>query len=168
MGTTVVALVLLDKVGYAAHVGDSRLYRLRGDDLTQMTIDHSQVMEMFKQGIISWEESKNHDDKNIILRAVGTQADVEVEVSNPFDVEPNDEFLLCSDGLSDMLDDEEIRNIWKDAKDLHEAGENLVQRAKENGGHDNVTAALVRVPADGESAFGRIIPVTRETGALGQ
>ncbi len=166
MGTTVIALAIVNNVGYAAHVGDSRLYRLRLGELTQMTIDHSQVMEMFKQGIISWEESKNHDDKNIILRAVGTQADVEVEVSGPLDIAPNDEFLLCSDGLCDMLDDTEIRDIWMNARDVHEAGENLIQRAKDNGGHDNVTAALVHVPTSDVPSNGRNVPITRETGAL--
>lgn len=166
MGTTVIALVLLDKTAYAAHVGDSRLYRLRGGELKQMTMDHSQVMEMFKQGVISWEETKNHDDKNIILRAVGTQKEVEVEISAPFAVEPNDEFLLCSDGLCDMLDDEEILEIWTQAQDVHEAGERLVRRAKDNGGHDNVTVALLRIPAANETVVSRNVPVTRETGVL--
>jgi PPM family protein phosphatase len=162
MGTTIIALVLLDKVGYAAHVGDSRLYRLRNQNLEQMTMDHSQVMEMFKQGIISWEETKNHDDKNVILRAVGTQQNVEVEVSEGFEVNPNDEFLLCSDGLCDMVEEDEILGIWTRAKNIHEAGENLVQRAKDNGGHDNVTVAVVRVPAENEAVVSRNVPITRE------
>jgi PPM family protein phosphatase len=166
MGTTVIALVVLDKIAYAAHVGDSRLYRLRGGEMKQMTMDHSQVMEMFRQGIISWEETKNHDDKNIILRAVGTQKEVEVEISAPFSVEPNDEFLLCSDGLCDMLADEEIFEIWTQVNDVHEAGERLVQRAKDNGGHDNITVALLRVPAANETLVSRNVPATRETGAL--
>lgn len=166
MGTTVIALVLLDKTAYAAHVGDSRLYRLRGGKLERLTIDHSQVMEMFRQGIISWEETKDHDDKNIILRAVGTQKDVEVEISAPFAVEPNDAYLLCSDGLCDMLDDEEIAEIWSRSPDVHKAGERLVECAKDNGGHDNVTAAVLRIPAAREAVVSRNVPTTRETGAL--
>ncbi len=164
MGTTVIALVMLDQICYAAHVGDSRLYRLRDQILTQMTMDHSQVMEMFKQGIISWEETKNHDDKNVILRAVGTQQIVEVEVSEAFEVKPNDQFLLCSDGLCDMLEDEEIQRIWANSKDIHEASENLVEAAKENGGHDNVTVAIVRMPTESELVVPRSVRVTRELG----
>ncbi|MBX7169594.1 MAG: Stp1/IreP family PP2C-type Ser/Thr phosphatase [Pyrinomonadaceae bacterium] len=161
MGTTVISLVLLDKIGYAAHVGDSRLYRLRGENFEQMTMDHSQVMEMYKQGIISWEDTKNHEDKNVILRAVGTQKNVEVEVSEPFEIEPNDEYLLCSDGLCDMLDDEEIRQIWLASKDIHSTTENLIQRAKENGGHDNITVAIVK--AESETMQFKEVRATRET-----
>lgn len=164
MGTTVIALVLLDNIGYAAHVGDSRLYRLREGKLKQMTMDHSQVMEMFKQGIISWEETKNHDDKNIILRAVGTQKMVEAEISKAFSIEPNDEYLLCSDGLCDMLEEDEIRRIWTRSNNVYEASESLVQRAKDNGGHDNVTVAIVRVPGEKDAVISRKTRITREVG----
>lgn len=164
MGTTIIALVLLKDIGYVAHVGDSRLYRLRDKDLMMMTMDHSQVMEMVKQGIISFEAARNHDDKNVILRAVGTQKVVEVEVSEAFEVQSNDEFLLCSDGLSDMVEDEEINRIWARAKNIHEASESLVERAKENGGHDNVTVAIVRMPAENEIIATRNVPITREMG----
>ena len=160
MGTTVIVLVLLDRAGYSAHVGDSRLYRLRGTNFEQMTMDHSQVMEMYKQGIISWEETKDHDDKNVILRAVGTQKQVEVEISEGFELGPDDEFLLCSDGLCDMLADEEIYRIWLNAEDIHEASEKLIERAKENGGHDNITVAVVKV--EQEILPARAIPATRE------
>lgn len=164
MGTTLVALVLLDDVGYSAHVGDSRLYRLRNKQMELLTLDHSQVMEMVKEGIISMEEARNHDDKNVILRAVGTQPTVDVEVSESFSVKPNDEFLLCSDGLSDMVDDDEIAEVWTKANNIHEASENLVEKAKEYGGHDNVTVAIVRMPAENEFIIPRKVPVTRELG----
>lgn len=164
MGTTLVALVLLEKTGYAAHVGDSRLYRLRNNKLKLLTMDHSQVMEMVKGGIITMDEARNHEDKNVILRAVGTQMTVDVEVSEPFKVLPADEFLLCSDGLSDMVEDEVIEAVWASAKDIHEASENLVEKAKEFGGHDNVTAAIVRMPSECEFVIPRKIPVTRELG----
>jgi serine/threonine protein phosphatase PrpC len=162
MGTTLIALVLLGDTAIAAHVGDSRLYRLRGDEMALLTMDHSQVMEMVKQGVLSIEEARNHDDKNVILRAVGTQKVVEIEISKEFKVDLNDEFLLCSDGLSDMLDDHQIRQIWIDAKDIHEASENLIQGAKDMGGHDNVTVAVVKVENGFEQK--RIVPVTREIG----
>lgn len=162
MGTTVIALVLLNDTGFSAHVGDSRLYRLRGNNMEMMTLDHSQVMEMVKYGIISMEEARNHDDKNVILRAVGTQSEVEVEVSESFSVEENDEFLLCSDGLCDMLDDREILQTWLAAEDVHGAGENLIRKAKECGGHDNITVGIVRIAASGGTETSQNVRVTRE------
>jgi serine/threonine protein phosphatase PrpC len=162
MGTTVVALVIQGNTALAAHVGDSRLYRLRERELELLTIDHSQVMEMVKQGILSMEEAQHHEDKNIILRAVGTQPNVEVEVSKPFSVEPGDEFLLCSDGLCDMVEDMEILDIWLNAGDIHAAGEQLINLAKERGGRDNITVGIVQVSTPVENVNGRKIPVTRE------
>ena len=160
MGTTVVALVLFDDSAIAAHVGDSRLYRLRGAKLEMLTTDHSQVMEMVKHGIISMEEARNHDDKNVILRAVGTQATVEAEVSPPFAVEIGDTFLLCSDGLSDMVEDAEIERIMNSSGDLHIIGERLITEAKTQGGHDNITAGIVRVSAAG--AESKTVRATRD------
>jgi len=162
MGTTVIALVLLNDKAFSAHVGDSRLYRLRGQNMEMMTLDHSQVMEMVKYGIISMEEARNHDDKNVILRAVGTQPAVEVELSESFTVEASDQFLLCSDGLCDMLEDEAIRGIWAAAKDVHAAGEQLIEQAKENGGHDNITVGIVRVSPQGDAEASRNVRITRE------
>jgi len=166
MGTTVVALVLLNDKAFAAHVGDSRLYRLRERQMELLTIDHSQVMEMVKQGIISFDEAHTHDDKNIILRAVGTQPKVEAEVSEPFAVEVGDEFLLCSDGLSDMVEDKEIHNVWLGANDIHSACEQLVELAKARGGHDNITVGIVRVSASNEVETSRKVRITREIEAL--
>ena len=111
MGTTLVALAIIGDTAFSAHVGDSRLYRMRGQKLELITIDHSQVMEMVQHGIITMEQARNHDDKNVILRAVGTQPEVEVELSSVFAVEPGDTFLLCSDGLNDMLEDAQIETI---------------------------------------------------------
>lgn len=164
MGTTLVALILLDDVGYSAHVGDSRLYRLRNKKMQMLTLDHSHVMEMVKQGLISMEEARNHEDKNVILRAVGTQTTVDVEVSEGFSIQANDQFLLCSDGLSDMVEDEVIAQVWENAKNVYEASEKLVEKAKELGGHDNVTAAIVRMPSENELIIPRRVPVTRELG----
>lgn len=162
MGTTVIALVLLNGTAFSAHVGDSRLYRLRGQNMKMMTLDHSQVMEMVKYGIISMEEARSHDDKNVILRAVGTQPDVEVEVSAPFAVEAGDQFLLCSDGLCDMLEDETIRQIWASASDVHAAGEELINQAKLRGGHDNITVGIVRAAPLGAAEASRNVRITRE------
>lgn len=162
MGTTIVALVLLNDTAFAAHVGDSRLYRLRGNEMELLTMDHSQVMEMVKHGIISMEEAHTHEDKNVILRAAGTQPKVEAEVSAPFAVEVGDEFLLCSDGLSDMVEDTEINRVWRGAGDIHTAAEQLVELAKERGGHDNVTVGVVRAWAENETTRSRAARVTRE------
>lgn len=162
MGTTVIALVLQNDSGFVAHVGDSRLYRLRGGQMELLTMDHSQVMEMVKYGIISLDEARHHDDKNVILRAVGTQLSVEVEISEPFAVEPGDEFLLCSDGLCDMLEDEEIRQIWAGNREVHAACERLIEKAKERGGHDNITVGIVRVAAPDEMETAGSVRTTRE------
>ena len=162
MGTTVVALVILNNTAFSAHVGDSRLYRLRGYEMELLTMDHSQVMEMVQQGIISMEEAQNHDDKNVILRAVGTQNTVQVEVSKPFDIEDADEFLLCSDGLSDMVTDTEIVQVWFGAKNIHTAVEKLIDLAKQNGGHDNVTVGIVKVSAENKVEKSKTVSITRE------
>lgn len=166
MGTTVVALVLLNETAFAAHVGDSRLYRLRNREMERLTIDHSQVMEMVKQGVISLEEAHTHDDKNIILRAVGTQPSVEVEVSASFAVEAGDEFLLCSDGLCDMAEDAEIKAVWLASKDVHAASEQLIELAKKRGGHDNITVGIIRVAAANQPDGGGAVRVTREIEVL--
>lgn len=165
MGTTLIVMALLDNRAFSAHVGDSRLYRLRNQQLELLTLDHSQVMEMVRQGILSLEDAWNHEDKNIILRAVGTQPTVETEVSNFFDVVAGDEFLLCSDGLSDMLTDEEIGQVWTNSKDVHTACENLIERAKRNGGHDNVTVGVIGIAPEDEIPV-RDVPTTRETKRL--
>jgi len=162
MGTTVIALVLLEDTAFCAHVGDSRLYRFRDGELEMLTIDHSQVMEMVKHGILTMEQARDHDDKNVILRAVGTQAVVEVEVNGPFPVEIGDTYLLCSDGLSDMVEDEDIAAILRTETNIHAACERLIEAAKENGGHDNITAGIVAVSAIN---MGGSVRVTREVAA---
>lgn len=166
MGTTLIIFVLLDNKAFSAHIGDSRLYRLRNQRLELLTYDHSQVMEMVKQGILSLEDAWNHEDKNIILRALGTQPSVETEISNIFEVAVGDEFLLCSDGLSDMLPETEIFQVWSNSKGVHEACENLIERAKQNGGHDNVTVGIIGISAENENIKSRAVPTTRETKRL--
>ena len=162
MGTTVIALVLQNDTAFCAHVGDSRLYRFRNGNLEMLTIDHSQVMEMVAQGIITMEQARNHDDKNVILRAVGTQPFVEVEVSDEFEVVVGDTFLLCSDGLSDMLEDTVIEAILRSEPDLHTASEKLISAAKDNGGHDNITAGIVRIEARNNTETSQNVRITRE------
>jgi protein phosphatase len=162
MGTTVVALAILEGNAFSAHVGDSRLYRFRGGKLVMLTIDHSQVMEMVRHGVLTMDQARNHDDKNVILRAVGTQEAVEVEVSDEFEVSPWDTFLLCSDGLSDMLEDAEIERILRSSADQHTAGEQLIAAAKEAGGHDNITVGVIRIVSDAGSTANGTPRVTRD------
>jgi PPM family protein phosphatase len=165
MGTTCVALAVKGRRAYCAHVGDSRLYVVRDDHIYQLTEDHSAVMEMVRLGIISREDARHHPDKNVILRAVGTQAEVEVETwREPADVRAGDQFLLCSDGLSDLVAADEIRGALA-AHDPHAASAALVALARERGGHDNITVAVVRVGAAGE-AENRSVRETREVEAV--
>ncbi len=166
MGTTVIALVLLDKTAFSAHVGDSRLYRLRNQKLELLTMDHSQVMEMVQAGVLKYEDAWNHEDKNIILRALGTQPLVDVEMSENFTIAVGDEFLLCSDGLSDLLHDNAIGEIWRSSKDVHSACERLISEAKIEGGHDNITVGIVGISAENAS-FKTAAPRTREIEGLG-
>ncbi len=163
MGTTVVALSIQRNHGYVAHVGDSRMYRLRGEQMERMTDDHSQVMEMVKLGIITPEEAESHEDKNVILRAVGTQPTVDVETFGPFQIEPGDEFMLCSDGLCDMATDDEIRSMWLGGADIHDSCERLVEFAKARGGNDNITVGIVRAAfTEDVNRSVRRIPITRQ------
>lgn len=146
MGTTCTALVLHNGSAYAAHVGDSRLYMIRRGEIYLMTEDHSAVMEMVKLGVITREEARHHADKNVILRALGTAPEVEVSVwGAPLPVREGDQFLLCSDGLYDLVEDAEIKQIVLGAPDPHGACEQLIALAKERGGHDNVTVGIIEI-----------------------
>ena len=168
MGTTCTALVLRQGMAFSAHVGDSRIYMRRGGQVYLMTEDHSAVMEMVKHGIITMEEARHHADKNVILRALGTSPEVEAAVwEKPLPVQIGDQFMLCSDGLYDLVEDEEIGRALADANDPHEACEQLIALAKQRGGHDNITVGIVQIqPAGGDTGAGSQNPrVTREVEA---
>ncbi len=142
MGTTVVAATCLGKYLKVANVGDSRLYIMNQNEIRQITRDHSLVEEMVRMGGIDRETARNHPDKNIITRAVGVKESVEVDF---FDVElqENDLVLMCSDGLTNMLEDEEIRMILNGQRDIVEKAEELVKAANNNGGKDNISVILI-------------------------
>jgi protein phosphatase len=125
-------------------------------------------MEMVKHGILTLEEARHHEDKNVILRAVGTQPAVEIEISEPFPLITGDEFLLCSDGLTDMLSDEEIEATWLKANDIYSIGEELIELAKQKGGHDNITVGIVYLSPNGKNVTGETVRVTREIGGLAE
>jgi protein phosphatase len=150
MGTTCSALVLLPRAALVAHVGDSRVYRLRKGTLDQLTFDHSLVWEMTAAGQMPRGEAANFIPKNIITRSLGPHPDVQVDLEGPFPLEAGDTFLVCSDGLSGQLKDEEI-GAFLVALSPAEAVRALVDVANLRGGPDNITAIVVRVgdvPAD--------------------
>ena len=148
MGTTCTALVLKNGSAVTAHVGDSRLYLIRNGQIYLMTEDHSAVMEMVKRGLLTLEEARHHPDKNVILRALGSHPDVEVGLwDEPFPVKEGDSFLLCSDGLYDLVEDEDIRQTVVSSSSI-EACEKLIDLAKRNGGYDNITVGIFSIKAE--------------------
>jgi protein phosphatase len=165
MGTTCTALVLRNGTALAAHVGDSRLYLIRGGQIYLMTEDHSAVMELVKRGLISLAEARHHPDKNVILRALGSHRDVEVSIwDEPLPIRGGDRFLLCSDGLYDLVEDNEIMEAVLDG-DGPSACAALIKLAKERGGYDNITVAVVGIEAEGAN-LERDIRQTREAEAV--
>ena len=142
MGTTVVAATCLGKYLQVANVGDSRLYIVNEKEIKQITLDHSLVAEMVRMGGLGKEEARNHPDKNIITRAVGAGKTVEPDFFT-VELEEGDIVLMCSDGLTNMLEDEEIRMIVSGARDVAEKAYMLVDAANENGGRDNISVILI-------------------------
>ena len=142
MGTTMVLVTIIDDYAYVANVGDSRLYLIE-DQILQITKDHSLVQEMVRRGLITKEEAREHPDKNIITRVLGIGPEIEVDF---FDIhlKENSILLLCSDGLSNMVADEDIWRIVSTSREMKEAGMRLVSLANENGGKDNIAVVLVQ------------------------
>ena len=136
MGTTMVLVTIVGHYAYVANVGDSRLYLVDENKISQITKDHSLVEEMVRMGEISRDDARNHPDKNIITRALGAGRDVDVDF---FDIR----LLLCSDGLSNMVPDEDIRQVIRTSETLEETGRRLVSMANDNGGRDNIAVVLV-------------------------
>jgi protein phosphatase len=147
MGTTCTALVLRGGAAYAAHVGDSRLYLVRGRAIYLMTEDHSVVMQMLRHGLIHQDQVRYHTDKNIILRALGTKPRVAISTwGKPFPVKADDRFVLCTDGLSDLVHEGDIQAVTL-AEEPDVACETLVALAKKCGGYDNITVGVLHVKA---------------------
>ena len=144
MGTTLVVGVFRDSRLLMGHVGDSRGYRLRASRLTQITHDHSLLQEQIDSGLITPEQAAFSANKNLVTRAVGVEDTVLLE-THLHDVLPGDTYLLCSDGLSDMLDDESIAQLLMSAETLPEAASALIDAANEAGGKDNISVVLARV-----------------------
>lgn len=145
MGTTCTALLLQGEYAYSAHVGDSRLYLLRDGAIYLMSEDHSQVMDMVRSGLLELSEVRRHPDKNVITRALGRQPEVEVSTwPRPLPLRAGDGFVVCSDGLYDQIEDNEICDVVR-ARSAASACTELVRIAKERGGGDNITIAVARL-----------------------
>lgn len=145
MGTTLVAALFHNNKMTVAHIGDSRLYRFRSDDFQRLTKDHSLVQEQIDLGMITPEQAKLSTNKNLVTRALGIEATVEPEIHN-YGTLPDDIYLLCSDGLSDMVSDDDIgMTLRASGANLRNCAQQLVRMANDNGGHDNVSVILVRV-----------------------
>ena len=141
MGTTVVAATVLGKYLQVANVGDSRLYIIN-EEVRQITRDHSLVEEMVRMGGLDREAERNHPDKNIITRAIGARDTIEIDFFHE-ELKSGDLILMCSDGLTNMLEDEEIGRILKTPGTIEERAERLIDAANQNGGRDNIAVILI-------------------------
>ncbi len=142
MGTTAVIATIIGSCMYVANIGDSRLYLLRDDEMVQVTRDHSLVQEMVRMGEMDASEARLHPDKNIITRAVGAFEELEIDFFEQ-PVQPGDTVLMCTDGLSNMVDDMDIRQIIQTGRDVVEKAQRLVEAANRGGGKDNITVAII-------------------------
>lgn len=142
MGSTVVACLVQQEKVTVVHVGDSRAYLLNDNGIRQVTRDHSWVAEQIEQGFLTPEEARKHPFRNVITQALGNGGDLDIVVQE-FQVHDSDLLLLCSDGLSGMVQDVDIFSIVRDSPDLQAATRELITRAKQNGGEDNITAVLI-------------------------
>lgn len=142
MGSTLVALIIKGRIGACLWVGDSRLYRLRNQQLVQISRDHSQLEEMIELGLLSREEAENHPQRNVITRAIGVETPLYVDI-NVFMTQVGDTFLLCSDGLYNAVDSDDIFQAMS-SRDIEQSTENLMKTAIANGAADNVSVIIVQ------------------------
>jgi len=144
MGTTVVAILLRDDEAIYAHVGDSRLYLLRNGQFYLKTEDHSWIQEQINAGSLTAEEALRHPLRNVITRALGGASVVSVDIAS-MSLEPGDLLLLCTDGLTTMLEDEMIASLLREGGSLQQQANRLIETANKMGGHDNTSVVLVRI-----------------------
>jgi PPM family protein phosphatase len=159
MGTTLVVALFYDNRMTVAHIGDSRLYRLRGEELRQITRDHSLLQEQIDSGMITPEQAKMSQNKNLVTRALGIDPTVEPEI-HEYETQAGDIYLLCSDGLCDMVSDEDMGMVLQTlSSNLKLCAEHLVQMANDNGGRDNVSVILVRIARDYAAPRGMVAKI---------
>jgi len=160
MGTTIVACMFYDDRVSIAHVGDSRAYRLRGGEIEQITLDHSLLQELVDRGFYSEEEAQRSTNRNYVTRALGVESVVEVEV-HEHDVLPDDVYLLCSDGLPDMVEDDDIHlTISTFNASLEVVGQQLVDLANDHGGRDNISVMLAQIKEPFPAKKGLLAKIT--------
>ena len=167
MGATCACVWIIENKLYTAYVGDSRIYLLRGKFIQRLTIDHTWVQEAYEKGIITAEQMHDHPNLHVIRRYLGgvrlpevdfrlriddAESDEESENNQGFNLEPGDTILLCSDGLTDLVWDDEIQRIIRSKKEMKAAAEALVNLANERGGHDNITVVIMSTPKLEETA----------------
>jgi protein phosphatase len=163
MGTTMTVALVDGSDGTIAvgHVGDSRAYRVRGEQLEQLTEDHSLVGELLRSGKLSPEEAEAHPQRSVITRALGTEPDVDVDTFTVA-AEPGDLYLLCSDGLTSMVSDGEIQALLVESDDLDRAARALVAAANQGGGEDNITVVLFEIAGEGAAEQAATMPEVAE------
>ena len=143
MGTTVVAVVVRDNVAHIAHAGDSRAYLVNKDGVEQITVDHSLVQNLVDRGEITKEEAEHHPNKNVITRALGVDKRIDVDFSE-IDMQENETLVLCTDGLSNCVNNSEMAEDIKDGQ-YYAFADRLVKRANKNGGNDNITVVEIAI-----------------------
>lgn len=148
MGTTATALIIKGDQTFVGHMGDSRAYLFRNSSATQLTRDHSMVNRLVEQGVLSKEEAIRHPQRNVIYKALGVNREADLELIGPLPVQSHDIFLLCSDGLTNLVTDEEMSEMMKKEKP-QKACTKLVQLANKRGGDDNITVQILRVVKKG-------------------
>lgn len=154
MGTTLVVALFYDNKVMVAHIGDSRMYRMRGEEFSQVTKDHSLLQEQMDAGMLTKEQAKHSANKNLVTRALGIDPTVEPEI-HEYETQPGDIYLLCSDGLSDMVSDEDIGMALQAlGANLNLATQQLVQMANDNGGRDNISVILIKILREYPAAQG--------------
>src|SRR5947209_7212350 len=164
MGTTMTVALVEGMAVAIGHVGDSRAYLVRGEQMEQLTEDHSLVNELVKSGKLSEEEAHGHPQRNMITRAVGSDPDVDVD-GFTIEAEDGDVFLICSDGLTDMVEDEEILELLhQNRDDLQKAVKGLVAAANRGGGEDNITAVAFRISSEAASSLEDTVAMPALTG----
>jgi len=148
MGTTATVLIIKGDQTFVGHMGDSRVYLFRDSSVTQLTRDHSMVNRLVEQGVLSKEEASRHPQRNVIYKALGVNRDADLDLIGPMSVQGHDSFLLCSDGLTNLVTDEEMLEMVKKEKP-QKACTKLVQLANKRGGDDNITIQILRVVKKG-------------------
>lgn len=145
MGTTTSALVVRDREAWFAHVGDSRIYWVRGDEIRQVTEDHSLVASMVREGLLTTQEAESHPRRNVLQRSMGVGEEVDIDIKGPLDLKDGDTFILCSDGLHGLVKEEELKEVAR--LPVEQAADEFVRRALDRGAPDNVTVIVARAEA---------------------